>query len=104
MPGKSPNLRTVSRVFRQSDLGCGWLVHWPLMRAFFQDAAHGKQALSARKFIEQAEGLLMMVAGVDEKDAFRRLQSFAAKKNQKLIQAAQMILAVEKALQPGLRS
>jgi response regulator NasT len=59
-----------------------------------------RQALSDRKVIEQAKGLLMKLAGIDEKDAFRRLQELASEKNQKLIDAAQSILAVEKAVSP----
>ena len=59
-----------------------------------------RQALSDRKVIEQAKGLLMKLAGIEEKDAFRRLQELASEKNQKLIDAAQSILAVEKALSP----
>ena len=59
-----------------------------------------RQALSDRKVIEQAKGLLMKLASIDEKDAFRRLQELASEKNQKLIDAAQSILAVEKAVSP----
>ena len=59
-----------------------------------------RQALADRKIVEQAKGVLMKVASIDEKEAFRRLQSLAADKNQKLIEAAQMVLSVEKALQP----
>ena len=59
-----------------------------------------RQALSDRKVIEQAKGLLMRLAGVDEKEAFKRLQDLASEKNQKLIDAAQSILAIEKAVAP----
>ena len=59
-----------------------------------------RQALTDRKVIEQAKGLLMKLAGIDEKDAFHRLQELASERNQKLIDAAQSILAVEKALAP----
>jgi response regulator NasT len=59
-----------------------------------------RQAMADRKVIEQAKGLLMKLAGIDEKEAFRRLQELASEKNQKLIDAAQSILAVEKALAP----
>ena len=57
-----------------------------------------RQALSDRKVIEQAKGLLMRLTGVDEKEAFKRLQELASDRNQKLIEAAQSILAMEKAL------
>jgi response regulator NasT len=59
-----------------------------------------RQALFDRKVIEQAKGLLMKLAGIDEKEAFHRLQELASEKNQKLIDAAQSVLAVEKALAP----
>lgn len=60
-----------------------------------------KQTLADRKIIEQAKGLLMKAAGIDEKDAFRRLQELASDRNQKLVEAAQSVLAVEKAFAPG---
>jgi AmiR/NasT family two-component response regulator len=59
-----------------------------------------RQALTDRKVIEQAKGLLMKLAGIDEKEAFHRLQELASEKNQKLIDAAQSVLAIEKALVP----
>ena len=57
-------------------------------------------ALSNRKVIERAKGLLMKLANIDENEAFKRLQELASEKNQKLIDAANSILAVEKALAP----
>jgi response regulator NasT len=59
-----------------------------------------QQALAERKVIERAKGLLMKLAGVNEQEAFQRLQQMASEKNQKLIDAAQNILAVEKAFAP----
>lgn len=59
-----------------------------------------KQALADRKLIEQAKGVLMKVAGIDEKEAFHRLQQLAADRNQKLVEAAQSILAVQQAFVP----
>jgi response regulator NasT len=60
-----------------------------------------KQALTDRKIIERAKGLLMRVANLDEKDAFQRLQEFASEKNQKLVEAANRLLEVEIALLPS---
>jgi AmiR/NasT family two-component response regulator len=42
----------------------------------------------------------MKLTGVEEKEAIRRLQQLASEQNQKLIDAAQRILAIEKALAP----
>jgi response regulator NasT len=71
------------------------------MQALRKEAADLRQSLTDRKVIEQAKGILMSVAKVSEKDAFRRLQELAADKNQKLIDAAQSVLALEKALRPA---
>lgn len=71
------------------------------LQALRQDCTDLRQALADRKIIERAKGLLMKLAGIDESVAFQRLQQLAAEKNQKLIDAAQSILAVEKALAPG---
>jgi AmiR/NasT family two-component response regulator len=71
------------------------------MQALRKEAADLRHSLADRKVIEQAKGVLMSVAKVSEKDAFRRLQELAADKNQKLIDAAQSVLALEKALRPA---
>lgn len=60
-----------------------------------------RQTLAERKTIEQAKGLLMKAAGIDEKEAFRRLQALASDRNLKLIDAAHSVLAVEKAISPA---
>lgn len=71
------------------------------MQSLRKEASDLRQSLADRKVIEQAKGLLMDVAKVTEKDAFRRLQELAADKNQKLIEAAQSVVGLEKALRPG---
>jgi response regulator NasT len=70
-------------------------------KALQKDCSDLRQALSDRKIIERAKGLLMKLTNIDEKEAFQRLQQLASEKNQKLIDAAQSILAIEKALAPG---
>lgn len=65
-----------------------------------KEAADLRQALADRRIIEQAKGVLMKVVDIDERTAFRRLQELASDKNQKLIEAAQAVLALEKALRP----
>ena len=70
------------------------------MQALHRECSNLKQALTDRKVIEQAKGLLIKFTGIDEKEAFSRLQSLASEKNQKLIDAARSILAVESALAP----
>ena len=64
-----------------------------------QEATDLRQALADRKVIEQAKGILMKKAKLDEAEAFRRLQKLASEKNRKLVEIASMILTAEEALQ-----
>src|SRR5262249_34638598 len=68
-------------------------------QALRQETANLRQALEDRKIIEKSKGILMKKAGLDEQDAFRRLQKLASEKNKKLIEIAQSILTAEEALQ-----
>jgi response regulator NasT len=69
-------------------------------QALRQEAADLRQALEDRKVIERAKGILMKRTGLDEQEAFRRLQKLASEESRKLIDIAQMILVAEKAVQP----
>ncbi len=62
-----------------------------------KEATDLKQALEDRKTIEKAKGVLMKKAGLDEANAFRRLQKLASDRNKKLVDVAQMILMAEEA-------
>lgn len=68
--------------------------------ALRKEAADLRQALDDRKVIERAKGLLMKKAGLDENEAFRRLQRLASDRNRKLVEVAQMILTAEEAFAP----
>jgi len=67
------------------------------LQSLRKEAADLRQTLEERKLIERAKGLLMKTAGVDEANAFQRLQKLASQKSKKLIDAARMVLAVESA-------
>jgi AmiR/NasT family two-component response regulator len=70
-----------------------------------QETADLRQTLADRRVIEQAKGVLMkVVPGLDERGAFRRMQELASEKNQKLFDAAQAVLALEKTLRPPERA
>ena len=69
-------------------------------QALREDTESLRQALADRKIIEQAKGILMSNAHMDEPTAFRRLQKLASDKNRKLIDIAHMILTAKEALQP----
>ena len=66
--------------------------------ALQQQADDLRQALEDRKTIERAKGVLMKRAGLDESDAFRRLQKLASEKNLKLIRIAEMIVTADEAM------
>jgi response regulator NasT len=62
------------------------------------------QALEDRKVIERAKGILMKRNGLDEQEAFRRLQKLASEKSRKLIDIVQMnLVAVGAAQSPEKR-
>ncbi len=64
-------------------------------QAMRQETDNLRQALEDRKLIEKAKGIIMKRAGLDEAEAFRRLQRISRDKNRKLIEIAQMIVSVE---------
>ena len=64
-------------------------------RAMRTEAANLRQALQDRKSIERAKGIVMKRLNIDEATAFQRLQKMARDRNKKLIEMAEMILAVE---------
>lgn len=65
-----------------------------------QEATDLRQALQDRKVIERAKGILMKRIGLDEHEAFTRLQQLASDKNQKMAQIAHAILTADDALEP----
>jgi response regulator NasT len=71
------------------------------MQSLRKEAVDLRQSLADRKVIEQAKGILMSVTKISEKDAYRRLKELAADKNQKLIDAAQSVVGLEKTLRPS---
>jgi response regulator NasT len=63
-----------------------------------QEAQDSWQALEDRKLIERAKGILMKRAGIEEPDAFRRLQKQANSRRVKLVDMAKTIIAAEETL------
>jgi response regulator NasT len=72
--------------------------------ALRREAADLRQALEDRKIIERAKGSIMKRAGLDETDAFRRLQKLAQDSNLKLVEMARTIVAAEAAFAPAAKS
>jgi response regulator NasT len=69
-------------------------------QALRQETADLRRAFEDRKLIERAKGLLMKRPGLDEQEAFRRLQRLASERNRKLVEIAGVILTSEEAFQP----
>ena len=69
-------------------------------QALQKEAADLRQALEDRKLIERAKGILMKKVGLDEPEAFRRLQKLASDRNLKLVEAARIVLAADEVFQP----
>jgi AmiR/NasT family two-component response regulator len=67
-------------------------------QALQKQADDMRQALEDRKQIERAKGILMKRAGLEEQDAFRRLQLLSSQKNQKMAEIATMIVTAEEAM------
>jgi response regulator NasT len=72
--------------------------------ALRKEAADLRQALEDRKLIERAKGLLMRKVGLDEQEAFRRLQKLAMDSNRKMVEVAQMVLTADEAFQPKAKA
>ncbi len=72
--------------------------------ALRKEAADLRQALEDRKVIERAKGLLMKKVGLDEQEAFRRLQKLAMDSNRRMVEVAQMVLTAEEAFQPKAKA
>jgi AmiR/NasT family two-component response regulator len=68
-------------------------------QALQKEASDLRQALEDRKIIERAKGVLMKQAGLDEAEAFRRLQKLASSKNLKLVELARMIVTTAEVLE-----
>jgi two-component system, response regulator PdtaR len=65
-----------------------------------KEADGWKQALEDRKIIERAKGIIMKRSGLDEPDAFRKLQKLASNKSQKLVEIARAITTAEEIYEP----
>jgi response regulator NasT len=62
-----------------------------------REAADLRQALSDRRLIEKAKGILMKHLNLDEQEAFRRLQHLASSRRIKLVQVAESIVTAAEA-------
>ncbi len=90
-PIKQPDLAAAIHIAMQR------FAHFQTLR---READDLRQALEDRKLIERAKGILMKKAGLDEQEAFHRLQQTAMDNRQKLVEVAQILVKAEEVLQP----
>jgi AmiR/NasT family two-component response regulator len=64
-------------------------------RELRKEVADVRQAMADRKVIERAKGILMKQAGLEEADAFRRLQKQATEQSCKLVEVARIIVGAD---------
>jgi AmiR/NasT family two-component response regulator len=60
-------------------------------RLLHKEAAELRRTLEDRKVIERAKGIVLKRMGLDEVEAFRRMQKLASNKNWKLVDVARMV-------------
>jgi len=70
------------------------------IKALREEADGWKQALEDRKMIERAKGIIMKRSGLDEPEAFRRLQKLASRKSRKLVEIARLVATAEEVYDP----
>lgn len=90
----------------QKDLAPAIAIAWRRFQQFEalrQETADLRQALEDRKTVERAKGILMRRAGLDEQEAFVRMQKLSRDENRKLVEIARSILLAEAAFQPAAR-
>lgn len=89
-------VKPIGRPQLESGIAIAWQ-RFEQFESLRQEAANLRQALSDRKLIERAKGILMKQAQLDEEAAFRRLHKLAREENKKLAQIAQMIITAHRA-------
>jgi response regulator NasT len=66
-----------------------------------EEANNLRQSLADRKIIEKAKGVVMRRTGLDEAQAYRKLQKLAWDSNRKLVDIARVVLAGEEIMHEG---
>jgi response regulator NasT len=91
----SPVLAYLVKPIRPTDLGPAITVALLLfarLRAYHDDAARLQKELKDRKLIERAKGMVMRYIGLEEEEAFYRLQKLASKLQRRLADMANNII------------
>lgn len=67
-----------------------------------QEVADLQNALETRKLVDRAKGILMDVQGLDEQEAFRRIQKMSMNTRKPMKEVAEAIILAHKANQGGV--
>jgi response regulator NasT len=68
-------------------------------RALEEELRRAQDKLSERKLIERAKGIVMQQQGISEPDAFAAMRSLAMRRNKKLVEIAEGVIAAAELLQ-----
>ena len=101
--GRDHILAYLVKPIKQADLEAAIAIamqRFEEFQALRKEAGDLREALEDRKVIERAKGILMKKAGLDEPEAFRRLQKLSRDQNQKMVEVARMILRADEAFRP----
>ena len=99
----APVLAYLVKPIKQADLKTAIglaMTRFEHFQALRRETSDLRQALEDRKAIEQAKGVLMKNAAVDEQEAFRRLRQLARDSNRKMVEIARTVLLAGQAFQP----
>jgi response regulator NasT len=90
-------VKPIERAHLEAALAMAW-TRFQQFGRLREEADSLRQALEDRKIIEKAKGILMKQRGLEEEEAFRRLQKLARNENKKLAEIARIIVLAQRAL------
>jgi len=67
-------------------------------RALEEDLRRALEKLSERKLIERAKGIVMQQQGISEPEAFTAMRTLAMRRNKKLVEIAEGVIAAAELL------
>jgi response regulator NasT len=91
-------VKPIERAHLEAALAMAW-TRFEQFQRLREETDSLRQALEDRKVIERAKGILMKQGGLEEEEAFRRLQKLARNENKKLAEIARMIVLAQRALE-----
>ena len=75
------------------------MAHFAQYRALEEELQRALGKLSERKIIERAKGIVMQQQGIAEPEAFTAMRTLAMRKNKKLVEIAESVIAAAELMQ-----